>query len=98
MIADPDRACDHENFRADVEIHRLASVENGPITGYSADIRVSCVDCGEVFRWIGAPTGLSPRHPAVSLDGAELHAPLRPASSDPDFGLGLPGFSVRQVR
>lgn len=24
----------------------------------------------------------------------ELRAPIRPASADPDFGLGIPGFAV----
>jgi hypothetical protein len=32
--------------------------------------------------------------PACSIDEKELRAPLRPAISDPDFGLGIPGFSV----
>jgi hypothetical protein len=31
----------------------------------------------------------------VSVDETELHAPLRPASVDPDFGLGLPGFAIQ---
>ena len=56
-----------------------------------------CVDCDEPFRWIGVPIGLSPRQPMVSVDETELRAPLRPASSDPDFGLGLPGFAVRMA-
>jgi hypothetical protein len=29
-----------------------------------------------------------------SVDETELRAPLRPASSDPDFGMGLPGFGI----
>lgn len=29
------------------------------------------------------------------VDERELHAPIRPASSDPDFGLGIPGFAIR---
>jgi hypothetical protein len=38
--------------------------------------------------------GLNPRRPMVSPDETELRAPLRPASSDPDFGMGLPGFAI----
>jgi hypothetical protein len=94
----PDRACPHENFAATVNVHRLTEVDNGPVTGYTADIRVHCIDCEEPFRWIGAPAGASPRQPMVSIDETELRAPLRPASSDPDFGLGLPGFAVRMVQ
>ena len=59
-----------------------------------APVDVVCTACGERFRWIGAPAGLSGGHPTVSVDEFTLHAPLRPASSDPDFGLGIPGFAI----
>ncbi len=93
--ADPDRVCPHADFAAEVEVNRLTSVEGGPVTGFWADIRVRCADCGEPFRWIGVPVGAMADRPACSVDETELRAPLRPASSDPDFGLGLPGFAVR---
>ncbi len=93
-MVDPDRACAHENFGAVVSVNRLADVDGGPITAYSADIRVMCEDCDEPFRWIGASAGLSGSRPMVSVDETELHAPIRPASSDPDFGLGIPGFAI----
>lgn len=95
-MIDPDRACPHENFAADVEVNRLQSVEGGPIDAFNADIRVRCSDCDEPFRWIGVQAGLSPAQPMCSIDETELHSPLRPASSDPDFGLGLPGFAIWQ--
>lgn len=95
MTADPDRACAHEDFEASVEVNRLTATDGGPVTAFSADIRVNCADCGEAFRWIGVPAGMKPDRPMVSVDETELHAPLRPASSDPDFGLGIPGFAVR---
>jgi hypothetical protein len=91
----PDRPCPHENFDVTVEVNRLISVEDGPVTGYSADVRVWCNDCREAFRWIGVPAGCRPDRPMVSVDETELHAPLRPASADPDFGLGIPGFAIR---
>jgi hypothetical protein len=93
-VADPDRACHHHNFAASVAVNRIAEDGQAP-TGYVADIRVACADCDEPFRFSDAPAGLSFAHPAVSVDETELHAPIRPASSDPDFGLGLPGFAVR---
>lgn len=46
-------------------------------------------------RWIGAPAGMSPAKPMVSIDETELRAPLRPASADPDFELGIPGFAIQ---
>lgn len=95
MKADPDRACPHENFHAHVDVNRLSSEEGGPITAYSAEVRLRCMDCDEQFRFIGCPAGLLPDRPAVSVDESELRIPIRPASSDPDFGLGIPGFAVR---
>jgi len=90
---DPDRPCPHEDFLANVGVARLTDVEDGPVTGYMAEIRVWCADCGEQFRWVGAPVGVIADSPSVSIDEAELRAPLRPASADPDLGLGIPGFA-----
>lgn len=95
MAVDLDRACPHDDFEATVEVNRLVGTDGGPVTAYSADIRVCCANCREPFRWIGAPAGLLPTQPCVGVDETELHAPLRPASSDPDFGLGIPGFAIR---
>ncbi len=92
---DPDRACSHENFGGHAAVTRITDEQQTNVIGYSADIRVTCLDCGEPFRWIGAPAGLRPDRPCVSVDETELRAPLRPASSDPDFGLGIPGFAVQ---
>jgi hypothetical protein len=93
--ADPDLPCPHEDFTATVEVCRHAASDDDPtIVGYSAEIQVRCVACDEPFRWTGVPCGLSMSHPTCSPDETELHAPLRPASADPDFGMGLPGFSV----
>lgn len=93
--ADPDRPCRHENFALHADVNRLTRSDDDPtVIGYSADIRVWCEDCQEPFRWNGIPAGISPAHPTCSVDETELHAPLRPASADPDFGMGLPGFAI----
>lgn len=96
MKANPDRACEHLDFRADVAVNRIGTEEtpDGMPRAYMADVRVVCADCGEPFRWVGLKAGVSFGRPTVSVDEAELHAPLRPASSDPDFGLGIPGFAI----
>lgn len=93
---DPDRACPHPGFTADVVVNRVGEAEtvDGLPRAYMADIRVECAHCGEPFRWVGVPAGLSFDRPMVSVDERELHAPLRPASADPDFGLGIPGFAI----
>ncbi|MGW4757745.1 hypothetical protein [Streptomyces chartreusis] len=91
----PDLPCPHENFDAYVEVNRVtASDEDPTVIGYHADIKVNCHDCGEPFRWTGVQAGSSQGQPMCSVDEKELRAPLRPASADPDFGLGIPGFSV----
>jgi hypothetical protein len=92
--ADPDKPCPHEHFDAEVGVNRLTSEPDGPVNAYSADIRIRCVQCDEPFRWIGVQAGVKPDRPMVSVDETELRAPIRPASSDPDFGLGIPGFAV----
>ncbi|MFC5635882.1 hypothetical protein [Streptomyces bullii] len=95
-MANPDRPCLHENFDAFVEVNRVTASDDAPtVVGYHADIKVNCHDCDEPFRWTGLQAGLSMSGPMCSVDETELRAPLRPASADPDFGLGLPGFAVR---
>lgn len=89
----PDLPCPHLNFAANVEVNRIVEGDQIP-RAYYADIRVKCADCKEPFRWTGLKAGLSFSRPRVSVDETELRAPLRPASSDPDFGMGLPGFSI----
>jgi hypothetical protein len=98
MSTDPDRACPHENFEAWVEVNRLKPTDGEPVNAYAADIRIHCRDCDEPFRFIGVQAGLMPNRPMCSVDETELRAPIRPASSDPDFGLGIPGFAVRMHR
>jgi hypothetical protein len=92
---DPDKPCPHRRFAAEVDVNRLNATENGPAGAFTADIRIRCADCNERFRFVGVQAGLRPDRPMVSVDEYELHAPIRPASADPDFGLGIPGFAVR---
>jgi hypothetical protein len=87
--------CQHENCQATVEVVRLTAVEGGPVTSFTAQVRIWCADCDEPFQWVGMPIGLSPLIPMVSVDGRELRAPLRPASAPPGFGQSGPAFHVR---
>lgn len=96
MSVDQDRPCPHLNFEASVAVNRIGTEEtaDGMPRAYMADVRVACEDCGEPFRWSGVRAGVNFAYPMVSVDETELHAPLRPASADPDFGMGLPGFAI----
>lgn len=71
--------CQHKQFCASVEVGRLSKNENGPITGYTADVRIKCAECGLPFRFIGIECGSSPFAPKVSVDATELRAPIEPA-------------------
>lgn len=97
MTVDPDRPCPHADFKAVVEVTRIAASDDDPtIIGYTAEIHVWCVDCDEPFRWTGPyDVGMAPNRPCVDPAGTELRAPIRPASADPDFGMGLGGFVVQ---
>lgn len=92
--ADPDRPCEHPHFSADVAVNRLTADGGGPILAFMAELTIACSACGEPFRFIGVPAGVMPDRPACSVDEATLHVPIRPASADPDYGLGIPGFAV----
>ena len=93
-MIEQDKPCPHLNFDAVVAVNRLNATDRTPADAYSADIKIRCADCDEPFRFIGLQAGLMPNRPMVSVDESELHAPIRPASSDPDFGLGIPGFAI----
>lgn len=92
--ADPDRACPHEDFAVEAAVGRITDGEGGPVMAFVCELRVECVRCREPFRFIGVPAGVMPGRPACSVDEKTLNIPIRPASSDPDFGLGMPGFAV----
>ena len=70
---DTPKICSHHNFDASVHVNRL---EN--IMAFSADIKITCKDCGTPFTFIGVPCGLNMRHPMASPGGIELRCPIQP--------------------
>ncbi|TDB79605.1 hypothetical protein [Micromonospora sp. KC721] len=96
--ADPDRPCPHTDMHLDADVQRLtASEDDDTVVAYIVELQVRCTaeGCNERFRWSGVPAGLRPDRPACSPDEFVLHAPIRPATADPDFGLGIPGFAIQ---
>jgi hypothetical protein len=93
---DPDRPCLHPDLEIGVSIQRIMGEGLLPI-GYWAEVIVACKVCDEAFRWTGAKPGLSPAEPRTSVDQRTLIAPFRPATADPDFGMGIPGFDVNLI-
>lgn len=66
------------NFRAEVDVHRLTKTNDGPVTGYMADLRVSCAECGKRFQFLGMQPGIDTRGATISIDGLEAHLALCP--------------------
>ena len=74
-----DRAtCEHFNFGAHVKVNRLSKEEGGPITGYTAEITVECVDCGTSFQFLGLPPGYDTQGATVSIDAKQANLALAP--------------------
>jgi hypothetical protein len=67
------------NFRAQVDVTRLTKEAGGPVTGYTAEVTIRCDQCEMPFRFIGLEAGNHHAEPRVSVDGAELRAPIEPA-------------------
>ena len=85
--------CEHHEFAVSARVARVTGEDGGPVTYFSLELNVECVDCGEAFEFQGAPCGYSPYRPMCSLDGRELCAPIMPAGQTvPE---GLPGTVVR---
>lgn len=96
MEIDPDRPCPHEDFNVYADVNRLLKEDGSKeVIAYACDLQIRCDGCGEDFRFIGVPAGMSPARPKCSVDEKTLSIPIRPASADPDFGLGIPGFAIQ---
>lgn len=70
------KICSHNIFDCSVIVSRLED-----ILGFSADIRITCRDCGTPFRFIGVPGGFSMREPMASPGGIELRCPIEPLTT-----------------
>ena len=60
--APPPHQCTHESFRVDAKIARVLDVGK-----FVAEIQIRCQDCGEPFRFVGVPAGLSYAQPSCSI-------------------------------
>jgi len=72
--------CEHKDFRGDIKVARLTSEGSTAITGFFADIRINCAECGQPFEFVGIPGGFSFYEPRLSVDSTELRAPIKPAT------------------
>lgn len=87
-------SCEHMNFSATVNVGRITdNHDETKVIAFSADVRVSCADCGEDFIFLCPTSGMLPDRPAVSVDGLEMRLPLAPAGHPDGFRMPF-GFSV----
>lgn len=77
-------ACDHQEFAAEVNVGRLTSEEGGPVTGYTADVRIRCVRCGKPFQFLGLQPGVDTHGARVSIDGLEARLAISPEGAQPN--------------
>lgn len=75
--------CEHKEFEAECDVNRLTEKEGGKVSGYVADIRIRCAECGARMQFVGVAQGLSYQRPMASADGLELRAPLAVGPCDP---------------
>lgn len=76
--------CQHEQFRATVKVGRLTKVEGGPVTGYTADVRIKCANCGLPFQFLGLEPGIDSQGARVDLEGTEARLAICPQGSKPN--------------
>ena len=70
--------CEHKNFGTDVSIFRLDGTDR-----FNAEIRITCNDCHEPFKFIGVPMGLNlSGPPTMSPDQIELRVSIAPLDEE----------------
>lgn len=72
------KRCNHPNFKVVANVFRLTDIDDGPVTGFTTDIKVNCSKCDMPFQWLGLAKGVATHEPMISLDGTELRAPIIP--------------------
>lgn len=89
-LTDAQEACVHMNFKSVATVARLTDVEGGPVTGYTCDFKVNCVDCGAPFSFkTQAPLGGDWDGITTSLDRTELRCGIQPGGQKAASGAKL---------
>lgn len=72
------------NFAASVGVARLEDTPGGSITGFMAEIRVHCAECGQKFQFLGLEPGMDTQGARCSLDGLEANIAITPEGARPN--------------
>lgn len=75
--------CEHKNFASLVGVARLTKMEDGPVIGYAAEIRIKCADCEKSFRFLGLAPGSDSHGARASVDGLEARLAIYPEGEQP---------------
>lgn len=69
--------CEHLNFGAAVDVHRLTD-EAGKVRSFMADVTIRCADCGRPFQFLGLPAGVDTGGSSMSPDALEARLAIVP--------------------
>jgi len=84
--------CEHRSFNAFVEVNRITDPAR-----FTADVKISCAECGIPMRFIGLPVGLDLNGASVSVDGTEGRFAIAPQGEVVSELEGTPtGFTTRK--
>lgn len=67
------KQCKHSKTTAKITVHHLEDVGR-----YSADLEITCDECGVPFQFIGMAPGWSHSRPMASASGQEARLPIHP--------------------
>jgi hypothetical protein len=83
--------CHHHVFDAQVEVNRIEDIGR-----FTADVRITCRECGVPMRFLGLPLGLDYNSATVSFDGLEARLGIHPKDETVPPIRGVEGFSIRR--
>lgn len=87
------KICNHENFEASVDTHRLNKSEGGPIVSYLVELTLRCAECKIPFRFFVPRVGVFPNDSGTNANGEMLNVYAEP--SDGSLAQAIrPGYSV----
>ena len=72
--------CDHNEFKAKVNVTRLTDKDK--VTGYLAEVKIKCAECGTPFAFKGLPMGLDLSGATVDPDRLQANLAIEPPLLD----------------
>lgn len=75
-------ACEHEEFSAKVDVHRLTGSKSGAMQ-FQAEVHIECAKCGRRFHFLGLQPGIDLQGARVSIDGLEARLAICPEGEQP---------------